>query len=148
MSNDNGTDDRNSQPTAPGTTFGRSLESQAQMADARVVATGEAVETLNVYRLVPIAEANDPRWANAPPHGVVVVAARTAGDARVVAAGGELDFMEVDAAPAEDVTTLQASAFRSEKLYSVVEIERGRSDLRRGVLSGAISVGNIRPTQE
>ncbi|KSV64998.1 hypothetical protein N185_34155 [Sinorhizobium sp. GW3] len=118
------------------------------MADARVVATGEAVETLNVYRLVPIAEANDPRWANAPSHGVVVVAARTAGDARVVAAGGELDFMEVDAAPAEDVTTLQASAFRSEKLYSVVEIERGRSDLRRGVLSGAISVGNIRPTQE
>lgn len=38
-------------------------------------------------------------------------------------------------------------AFRNDKLYSVIEIEHGRSDLQRGVLEGEIGVGNIRPTQ-
>ena len=59
-------------------------------------------------------------------------------EARIVAAGRELDFMEVDAAPAEDVTTANASAFRDDKLYSVIEIDRGRGDLRRGVLEGTV----------
>jgi len=73
--------------------------------------------------------------------------ARTAGDARIVAASRELDFMEIDAAPAEDVTTSNASAFRDDKLYTVVELERGRSDLKRGVLGGNVSVNTIISTQ-
>jgi hypothetical protein len=75
------------------------------------------------------------------------VAARTPGDARIVASGRELDFMEVDSAPAEDVTTINASAFRDDKLYTVVEVERNRSDLIRGVVEGEISVATIKPVQ-
>lgn len=55
--------------------------------------------------------------------------------------------MEVDAAPAEDVTTSNASAFRDDKLYTVIEIEHGRHDVRRGVLEGDISVATIVPVQ-
>lgn len=104
-------------------------------------------ERLNVYRLQPIAEADDPRWENSPFQGTVVVAARTAGDARIVASARELDYMEIDAKPAEDVTTTMASAFRSDKLYTVVEIDRDRSDLKRGILEGEISTDTIRPVQ-
>ena len=130
------------------TQFGKSVESQAQISDAAVMASGGPTgEPLNVYRLEPIASGNDPRWDNAPSHGVVVVAARTAGDARIVAAGRELDFMEIDAAPAEGVTTSNASAFRDDKLYTVVEIEHGRLDLSRNVLEGDISVATVKPMQ-
>ncbi|MBB4570934.1 hypothetical protein [Rhizobium leucaenae] len=129
------------------TTFGRSVESQAQMKDAQKKGASTAGELLNVYRLVPIAEPDDPNWQNAPSHGEIVVAARTAGDARIVAAARELDYMEVDSAPAEDVSTANASAFRSEKLYTVVELEHGRHDLRRGVLEGQVRTDNIKPTQ-
>jgi hypothetical protein len=54
-----------------------------------------------------------------------VVVARTAVDARIVAASCQRDFMEVDSAPAEDVTTMNASALRNHKLYTVIEIEHG-----------------------
>jgi hypothetical protein len=121
------------------------VESQAQIADAarvgsRDVGLGEA---LNIYRLEPIASPNDPRWDNSPGHGIVVVAARTSGDARIVAASRELDFMEVDAAPADDVTTFNASAFRDDKLYTVIEIDHGRLDLYRGIIEGSVSVDTI-----
>ncbi|WP_025662118.1 hypothetical protein [Rhizobium sp. IBUN] len=129
------------------TTFGRSTESKAQIRDAAAVETYSPDEPLNVYRLEPIAAPDDPRWDNATNHGIVIVAARTAGDARIVAASRELDFMEVDAAPAEDVTTSNASAFRDDKLYTVIELERGRSDLKRGVLGGNVSVNTIISTQ-
>ncbi|MBO0143541.1 hypothetical protein JZX87_20450 [Agrobacterium sp. Ap1] len=125
------------------TTFGRSMESKSQIADsAPPKFVGEA---LNIYRLEPIASADDPAWANKPGHGVVVVAARTAGDARIVAAERELDFMEIDAAPADDVSTRTASAFRDEKFYTVVEIEHGRCDLVRGVIEGDIRMDVIKP---
>ncbi|NKL97155.1 hypothetical protein [Rhizobium leguminosarum] len=131
--------------TSP-TTFGKSVESQAQIADAGAQASPDAGgEMLNIYRLEPIAESDDPRWDNAPNHGVIVVAARTPGDARIVAAARELDFMEVDAAPAEDVTTVNASAFRDDKLYTVIEIDRNRRDIKRGILDGTVSVDTIRP---
>ncbi|RXT17970.1 hypothetical protein B5P46_29350 [Rhizobium leguminosarum] len=134
--------------TSP-TTFGKSVESQAQIEDAAAQASPNAGgEMLNIYRLEPIAEPDDPRWDNAPNHGVIVVAARTSGDARIVAAARELDFMEVDAAPAEDVTTVNASAFRDDKLYTVIEIDRDRRDVKRGVVDGVISVDTIRPVQE
>ena len=72
------------------THFGQSVESQAQMEDAAREhghATGD--EELNVYRLVPIAAATDTNWQNAPSQGEVIVAARTAGDARIVATDSE-----------------------------------------------------------
>ncbi|MBW9051237.1 hypothetical protein [Rhizobium mesosinicum] len=129
-------------------TFGRSVESKAQMEDSAAESSMRLTrEPLGIYRLEPIAAEDDPRWENAPNHGVVVVAARTPGDARIVAAGRELDFMEVDAAPAEDVTTTNASSFRDDKLYTVVEIDRNRTDVVRGVIEGDISVDTIRPVQ-
>jgi hypothetical protein len=145
----NSTNDQNSLGPTTGTSpteFGASVESQAQIRDSTST-DGVSTELLNIYRLEPIAEATDPRWQNSPYQGIVVVAARTSGDARIVAAERELDFMEVDAAPAEDVTTSNASAFRSEKLYTVIEIEHGRRDLARGVLSGDISVATIKSVQ-
>ncbi|MBY5492401.1 hypothetical protein [Rhizobium leguminosarum] len=130
------------------TTFGKSVESQAQIEDAASQSSPDAGdEMLNIYRLEPIAAPDHPRWDNSPGHGTVVVAARTAGDARIVAAARELDFMEVDAAPAEDVTTVNASAFRDDKLYTVIEIERNKRDVKRGILEGAIAVDTIRPIQ-
>jgi hypothetical protein len=56
--------------------------------------------------------------------------------------------MENDSAPAEDVTTANASAFRDEKLYTVVEIEHGRTDVTRGVIEGVVRVDAIRPLQD
>jgi hypothetical protein len=142
-----GTDPNNA--TNPNT-FGRSLESQAQIHDAALKSSPSVAkgEVLNIYRLVPIAAPNDPGWDNAPSSREVVVAARTAGDARIVAAGRELDFMEVDAAPAEHVTTSNARAFRNEKLYTVIEVAHGRSDLQRGILEGTVSVSNLRPVED
>lgn len=73
--------------------FALSVESQAQLADAeRTAVSTEAGEILNIYRLEPAAPPHDARWDQAPSLGTVIVAARTAGDARIVAAGGELDF--------------------------------------------------------
>lgn len=147
MSNESGIGIESDDTGTSGTTFGTSVESKVQRTDAQIIGSADFGEPLNIYRLVPTAQMDDPRWQNSPFQGEVVVAARTAGDARIVAAGRELDFMEVDAAPAEDVTTTSASAFRSEKLYSVVEIERGRTDVQRGVILGDVSVATIRPVQ-
>lgn len=128
--------------------FGRSVESQAQIADAEKIATATDVgEVLNVYRLEPVAPPDDARWDLAPSVGTVIVAARTAGDARIVASGAELDFQKVDALPAEDVSTRNASVFRDEKAYTVTEVGHGREGLQRGVLEGEVPVDTIRPTQ-
>jgi hypothetical protein len=128
--------------------FGRSVESKAQIADAATTASAtDDGEELNVYRLVPIAPPNDARWQQTPHAGEVVVAARTAGDARIVAAGAELDFMEVEAVPAEDVTTRNASIFRDEKAYTVIAVEFRRPDLKRGVLEGWVPIDTIKPVQ-
>lgn len=45
-------------------TFGKSVESQAQIHDAAQTSAPEVRggETLNVYKLVPIAERDDPSW--------------------------------------------------------------------------------------
>lgn len=149
MSDTTGTGSTHS--VGPATTknrFGRSVESQAQIADAQKIATAtEAGEILNVYRLEPVAAPYDARWDQAPFLGTLTVAARTAGDARIVAAGAELDFQEIDALPAEDVSTRNASAFRDEKAYTVIEVEHGREGLQRGVVEGVVPVDTIRPTQ-
>jgi len=133
--------------TTSDTTFGQSQESLAQIRDTSAIEqTGD--EPLNVYRLEPIANPDDPRWQNSPSHGIVVVAARTSGDARIVASSRELDFKEIDAAPAEGVTTEHASAFRDDKLYTVIEIEHGRTNIQRGVLEGFVRLDTIKPVQE
>lgn len=52
--------------TSP-TTFGKSVESQAQIKDAAAQASPDAGgEMLNIYRLEPIAAPDDPRWDNSP----------------------------------------------------------------------------------
>ncbi|TXI00155.1 MAG: hypothetical protein E6Q76_18850 [Rhizobium sp.] len=104
-------------------------------------------EPLKLYRLVPIAAADDPNWLDAKSHGEVLVAARTAGDARIVASERELDFMDIDAAPAEDKTTKMASVFRNEKLYTVIEVNNGKEYHERGVVEGSIGVDTIISTQ-
>ncbi|WP_209600911.1 hypothetical protein [Sinorhizobium kostiense] len=104
-------------------------------------------EVLKVYRLTPLAEPDDPNWQNASYQGEVMVIARSSGDARVVASEAELDFMEIDAKPAEGVTTEMASAFRSDKLYSVIEEGPAPTGAERGVIGGSVSVDNIISTQ-
>ncbi len=106
-------------------------------------------DKLKLYRLVPVAAANDPNWDNADYQGEVVVRAFSAADARVVAAQAELDFTEIDASPAEGNSTRDASAFRNERLYTVVEMldRQGLADGPRGVVEGLVSVGTIKPTQ-
>jgi hypothetical protein len=75
------------------------------------------------------------------------VYAHSPADARIVAAGRELDFMDIDAAPAEGVTTSDASAFRNERLYSVVASGPAPADVERGVIEGVISMDTIKPSQ-
>jgi hypothetical protein len=106
-------------------------------------------EELKLFRLVPIASAADTNWDIAPNHGEVVVRARSSGDARVVAAEAELDYMEIDALPGDGNSTTSSSAFRNEKLYTVVD-ERNHSysvDGPREVVAGTVRVDNIRPTE-
>jgi hypothetical protein len=106
-------------------------------------------EQLKLYRLVPIAAASDTNWDLAPNQGEVVVRARSSGDARVVAAEAELDFMEIDALPGDGNSTTSSSAFRSEKLYTVVDETNPDYPVEgpRGVVAGTVRVDNIRPTE-
>lgn len=106
-------------------------------------------EELKLFRLVPIASATDTNWDIAPNHGEVVVRARSSGDARVVAAEAELDYMEIDVLPGDGNSTTSSSAFRNEKLYTVVD-ERNPSysvDGPREVVADTVRVDNIRPTE-
>jgi hypothetical protein len=151
MSNNTGDSNKTGSVFSTGeshTSFGKSVESQAQFDDAQTTAGPSQDTVLNVYRLIPVAAEDDPRWQNTSGREEIVVAARTTGDARIVASSQELDFMEIDAAPAEGTTTNEASQFRSEKLYTVVRIESGRTDLERGVLQGNISINNLVSTQK
>ncbi|MCB5203648.1 hypothetical protein LH464_14310 [Neorhizobium sp. T786] len=106
-------------------------------------------EEMKIYRLVPTAAPDDPNWQNSPSQGEITVRARSTGDARVVASGAELDFTEVDALPAEGNSTEMASAFRNEKLYTVILDESGRFPVEgsRMVVDGQVRVDNIVPTQ-
>jgi hypothetical protein len=115
---------------------GRSVEAQAQLRDAAKESSTFVGrdETLGVYELLPIAAFNDPNWDIAPWRGKMLVAARTTGDARVVAAAFEGNFMKTKSTPGESMATMGASAFRNEKLYTVIEIDRNRRDLDRGVM--------------
>lgn len=102
---------------------------------------------LHIYRLIPVAADDDPNWLGVTAHDEISVCAESPADARIVAAHRELDFLEVDAAPAEDVTTVNASMYRNEKLYTVVDDGKAAPGLERGVVDGVVRVDNILPTQ-
>lgn len=106
-------------------------------------------EELKLYRLVPIASATDTNWDLAPNQGKVVVRARSSGDARVVAAEAELDYMEIDALPGDGNSTTSSSAFRNEKLYTVVAESDPAYPVEgpREVVAGTVRVDNIRPSE-
>lgn len=100
------------------------------------------LETLRIFRLLPVVDEADPRWGNADNQGEVTVRAYSAADARLVAAEAEDDFLEMNVAPADGNSTRMFSAFRDEKLYTVIEDITGvhSSEGPRGVVAG-----NIRP---
>ncbi|WP_412050126.1 hypothetical protein ACK6D9_22030 [Hoeflea sp. Naph1] len=89
---------------------------------------------LKIYRLEPSARPDDPRWDNAPNHGVVRVRALSAADARIVAAGAGIDFLDIDAKPGDGTTTDFASAFRDDKLYHVTLEEEDGVPGPRGLI--------------
>ncbi|MDQ1183352.1 hypothetical protein [Agrobacterium larrymoorei] len=91
-------------------------------------------ESLNVYKLAPVAKADDPHWDKGASYGEVLVAARSSGDARIVATEAQPDASAATAQPFEDVSTRFASAFRDETLYTVIEVERDRPDVERGMI--------------
>ena len=113
------------------------------------VADYSDVEQLKLYRLVPIASPMDTNWDSAPNQGEVVVRARSSGDARVVAAEAELDYTEIDALPGDGNSTTSSSAFRNEKLYTVVDETDPAYAVEgpREVVAGTVRVDNIRPTE-
>ena len=107
-------------------------------------------DRMKIYRLVPIARATDGNWKNAVWLGEVVVRAKTAGDARVVASLAELDFVETDAAVSSAGKAMEvASAFRSDKLYNVVEDNSGRfvPNGPREVIGGRVRIDRPGSTQ-
>jgi hypothetical protein len=99
------------------------------------------MEPLKIFRLVPVADQSDPRWGNAVDQGEVVVRARSHADARLVASEAEDDFLEMDVAPADGNSTRTFSAFRDEKLYTVIEVTGGLhpAEGERGVVEGTIT---------
>lgn len=102
---------------------------------------------MRIYRLIPVAGPEDPNWSLSPCQGEVVVRAKSSGDARIVATAAEADFLDVDAKPGEGVSTAGASAFRNEKLYTVIEDISGRypGEGPRAILSGSFSRNVILP---
>lgn len=105
---------------------------------------------LNLYRLIPIALDNDPRWDMATNQGEVVVRAYSPADARVVAEEAEIDFMDVDALPGHGNSTKMASAFRDDKLYTVVDEPPGQYSREgpREVVLGMIERAVITPASD
>lgn len=91
-------------------------------------------DKLKIFRLEPNTRPDDPRWDNAPNHGVVRVRAFSPADARVVAAEAEVDFLDIDAKPGDGTTTDFASAFRDDKLYHVTLEEEDGGPGVRGVI--------------
>ncbi len=101
------------------------------------VAAELPAEKLNIYRLEPNTRPDDPRWDNAPNHGVVRVRAVSPADARVLAAEAEIDFLDIDAKPGDGTTTDFASAFRDDKLYHVTLEDEGDVLGERGLIREA-----------
>jgi len=78
---------------------------------------------MTIYRLVPSAPIEDPGWELALNHGEVVVHAHSTGEARAIAALEEASI-RAEGLP-KTTTQVVASAFRNEKLYTVIEDDSG-----------------------
>jgi hypothetical protein len=76
-----------------------------------------------IHRLIPNAGPDDPAWDLSLNQGVVVVRAQSSGEARAVAALEEA-AARAHAVP-QTTTQVVASAFRDDKLYTVVEDHSG-----------------------
>ena len=107
-------------------------------------------QPLSLYRLVPIAEADDPRWDMATCQGEAIVRAYSPADARLVAAEAEDDYLDVKAAPGDGNSTTSASAFRDDKLYTVIDEPAGSHPANgaREVVEGKIKPDVITPTAQ
>lgn len=93
-----------------------------------------------IFKLIPIAAVGDPNWDRATNQGEVVVRANSPADARIVASEAEADFTDIGAKPGDGVSTRFASAFRDDKLYTVIEDDTGTFSRAgpREVLSGTV----------
>lgn len=151
-----GSDDATAHHLPPGTqpSSGRDWSAGFDITTPRLDREGPKMDyadpaQLKLYRLVPIAPPGDSNWDLAPNQGEVVVRARSSGDARVVAAEAELDYLDIDALPGDGNSTTSASAFRNERLYTVVDETNPAYPVEgpRGVVAGKVRVDNIRPTE-
>ncbi len=108
------------------------------------------MQTLRVFRLIPVAPPEANGWDLASNQGEVVVRAFSPADARIVAAAAEPDFSDISAKPGDGVSTAPASAFRDIGLYTVVEESGDRypRDGERGVIAGTVDQDVIRPLEE
>lgn len=70
----------------------------------------------HLFRLVPTARPDDPNWGRAACQGEVVVRARSAGEARALAAQAEARALGFASG---STTQVIASAFRDPRLYGV-----------------------------
>lgn len=110
-----------------------------------------ANEDLALFLLVPDAAPDDPRWLGHIPSDGLVLRARSAADARIVAADAETGFLDIDAKPSHGVSTDFASAFRDEILYRVVEIHddrfsrSGAREVVAGQIDSSVSNGSPAP---
>jgi len=86
---------------------------------------------MQIFRLRPIADARDPSWDLSANRGEVIVRAKAAGDARLVAAEAELARAGDLARPKEEVFSIRTSAFMDDKLYGVSQV-RGGSHVQNG----------------
>lgn len=95
---------------------------------------------MEIYRLYPRAEALASNWDIAANHGVVVVRAKTSGDARLVAAEAEARAAEPGRHENDDVFSVRASAFTDDKLYGVQKLETADFSTagERAVLAGEV----------
>jgi hypothetical protein len=96
--------------------------------------------SLQIYRLKCVAAKDDPRWINTGSQDDVIVRALSPADARLVASEAEDDFLESDALPGDGNSTRTFSAYRDDKVFTVIEESTSpfSRDGERGVLSGSI----------
>lgn len=104
-------------------------------------------DKLRLFRLVAVAAPNDPHWHGDYRPQEVTVCAMSPADARIIAAERELDFLDIDAAPAEDKTTVNASIYRDEKLFEVRDVGPAPASHQRGIIQGEIRMDTIKPSQ-
>lgn len=92
-----------------------------------------------IFKLFPLAEPESSNWDIARNHGVVVVRAKSSGDARLVAAEAEVEAAKRHDEN-DDLYSLRTSAFTNEKLYGVTRLyDSGlEQEGARAVLAGDI----------